>query len=349
MIIEAQAHLSLKEFLKQNSNISTWQHHLTMTRLVARALRLGRSSLIQTGVPLGDVNIPYRLSYLTPALLWDEPVILVGDDSIQNHLFYEKITDLQQSLKTKKIVTIIDNYSHNWQGLLLTSLEFWLNEKLNQTGFFPPGITTIIDGADQLEDLTREQLTVSLTPQNWDELMFSFPQEKQMILDTKVKLTKIVFSHPSNPYNCYLLDNIEKQILSTLLDLLPKLKNNESQNIITSENHSQSLNQINKLPNQWQIFQKQWAKENSIKWVSINRVTGQFSLYCGELEVGTKLSKIWTEQPIVLIGTLLDKSPDAHFYRQQLGLPDLTCLQFSIDRQTEPIRLYIPDHIPMPN
>ncbi len=326
MIIEAQTHLYLKEFLKQNANISTWQHHLTMARLVARALRLGRSSLIQTGVPLGDVIIPYRLSYLTPALLWDEPVILVADNSIQNHLFNQEIPHLQKSLNTaKKIDKINKNYENNWQGLLLTSLEFWLHDKLNKTGFFPEGITTIIDGADQLEELTREELTFSINPQNWDELMFSFPEAKKMILNTKVRLTKIVFSHPSNPYDCYLLDQREKQILSKL------------------------LNQMNKLPEIWQKFYKQWQKEESIKWVSINRKSGQFSLYCGELEVNKQLSEIWTDQPIVLIGTLLDKSPDANFYRQQLGLPDLTCLQFSIDRQTEPIRLYIPDHIPMPN
>jgi len=43
-MLEAQAHLRLKQLLKQGGG-SSWPHHLTLTRLVARSLRRGDHSL----------------------------------------------------------------------------------------------------------------------------------------------------------------------------------------------------------------------------------------------------------------------------------------------------------------
>lgn len=84
-------------------------------------------------------------------------------------------------------------------------------------------------------------------------------------------------------------------------------------------------------------------------WASIQRTSGLFSLYCGPVEVGSALSKLWPQQPVVLIGGVLDLEAQASVYRQQMGLGDLTCLQFSGDRQNELIQLYVPDGLPMPN
>ncbi|MGB7520035.1 MAG: hypothetical protein WA896_10430 [Spirulinaceae cyanobacterium] len=71
-MLEVQVHSSLRNFLRQRGE-SNWPHYLTMARLVARALRLGRPALIQTGTTTEQ----YALSYLTNALLWHGPVILV--------------------------------------------------------------------------------------------------------------------------------------------------------------------------------------------------------------------------------------------------------------------------------
>ena len=51
-MIEAEVHSSLRAFLKAHNN-TDWPHHLTMARLIARALRLGRPALIQTGSSVG--------------------------------------------------------------------------------------------------------------------------------------------------------------------------------------------------------------------------------------------------------------------------------------------------------
>ena len=80
-LLEAQVHHSLKEFLRQQPQ-SLWTHHLTMARLISRALRLQRSALIQTG----SSPARYYLSYLLPALLSEQPIILVVSDRIKEQL-----------------------------------------------------------------------------------------------------------------------------------------------------------------------------------------------------------------------------------------------------------------------
>ncbi|MFS6819499.1 hypothetical protein AAF134_10245 [Synechococcus lacustris Tous-12m] len=45
-MLEAQAHLRLKQLLKQGGG-SSWPHHLTLTRLVARSLRRGTTAYFQ--------------------------------------------------------------------------------------------------------------------------------------------------------------------------------------------------------------------------------------------------------------------------------------------------------------
>ncbi|MFM7717220.1 MAG: ATP-dependent DNA helicase, partial [Microcystis sp.] len=81
VLLEAAVHSSLRAFLREQGRFY-WSHHLTMGRLVARALRLKRSSLIQTGTTLTR----YCLSYLTPALLGDTPVLIVAPESELNLL-----------------------------------------------------------------------------------------------------------------------------------------------------------------------------------------------------------------------------------------------------------------------
>ena len=67
-MIEVEVHQSLLNFLR-SQNQPHWPHNLTMARLVARALRLGRSALIQTASPPGSRNQQYQLSYLLPVLI----------------------------------------------------------------------------------------------------------------------------------------------------------------------------------------------------------------------------------------------------------------------------------------
>ncbi|HEY9651257.1 MAG TPA: helicase C-terminal domain-containing protein [Coleofasciculaceae cyanobacterium] len=329
-MIEVEVHSSLRAFLREQGQIS-WPHHLTMARLVARALRLGRSALIQTG----SLHPSYRLSYLAPALLWPEPVILVAPLSIQPWLLRVEIPRLQQWMGSDKPVQTGDKFpDERFNGLLITSPSAWLTDRLEGCQLFPPGIPTLIDGADDLEGWARDQLQVCIQPKDWDDLMIGRPQHADLIRDVRVLLTRSIFQHPPNPYECCLIEAEEQELLRQLFEVLQP---------VDSKDHYYYL------PKTWKQFWQGWQRSGQLMWASIARSQGQFSLYCGPVEVATGLSQIWSQQPVVLIGSALDLETSAPVYRQQLGLGDLTCLKFSPDRHSELIQLYLPDGLPMPN
>jgi len=255
--------------------------------------------------------------------------------SVQQWLLRVEIPRLQQWIGTDKAVQSGDKFpDEGFQGLLLTSPDSWLADRLEGKAWFPPGIPTLIDGADDLEGWTRERLQACIGPSDWDELMLGRPQQVDLIRDVRVRLTKAVFQHPSNPYECCLIESDEQQILRQLFEVLQLTK---------------SEDEYHYLPPQWKRFWHCWQRSGQLMWASIARSQGQFSVYCQPVEVATALSEVWSQQPVVLIGEALDLDAEASVYRQQVGLGDLTCVKFSPDRQNELIHLYLPDGLPMPN
>lgn len=325
-MIEVQAHSSLRDFLRQQAE-PAWPHHLTMTRLVARALRLGRSALIQTGVSPSQAG-RYRWSYLTPALLWPGPVVIITPQTAQSSLLEQEIPRLQAHLGSAKSVQVDDRFpGGNFSGLLLTTAKAWLADRLYQKGLFPDLIPTIFDGADDLESCTQTLLSATLDPHQWQALKAAFPRHQDAIDQAYQQLSHSIAQHPVNPYDCYVIDPTEAEILNQLLAKLP----------------------LADLPPAWQPFTQRSQAADPLLWTEVDRTQGQFSLICGPIDVSTALQPLWQRQPLVLIGAALDLSAKAELYRQRLGLGDLTCLQFSPDRQNEEIQLYIPDRLPFPN
>jgi len=334
-MIEVEVHNSLRAFLRECKE-TYWPHHLTMARLVARALRLERSALIQVGAPT-SANVRYRLSYLAPALMWARPVIVVATEAVQQRLLKVEIPQLQGWLTSNKEIFVGDALPDpNFAGLLITSPSSWLSDRLtSKTQFGHDALPTILDGVDDLETWTRQQLTATITPSDWEELLQAFPHRIEAIRDARVQLTREIFQHPPNPYECYLLETAEKQVLSHLFAVLSL--DQEDSAIFSG------------LPASWQRFWLLFITPGQMYWAQIARTQGLFTIYCGPIEVATTLKPIWLEQPVVLIGGALELEAEAPIYRQQLGLGDLTCLKFSLDRQNELIQLYVPDSFPMPN
>ena len=354
-MIEAEVHYSLHNFLRSQAEIA-WPHHLTMARLVARALRLGRSALIQVGAGAG-LQGHYRLSYLAPALLWSEPAILVATESTQQRLLRVDIPPLQQWLQTKKGIVTGDRWPHpDFRGLLLTTPAAWLTAQLSGTGDFPPGVPTIIDQVDDLEDWTRTQLSVSIHPGDWDELMLACPDSAEAIREARVQLTKAVFQHPANPYECYLISQSEQEILDRLYERIGAGVAGRDKEDLGDKGDKEDLgDKADKgdnyeLPLAWSKFWHRWlSRDQQLLWATVTRSQGLFSLYCAPVEVASYLSPIWSGQPVVLIGSALDQETEAPIYRKRLGLLDLTCLKFAGDRHSEMIQLYLPDSFPLPN
>lgn len=336
-MIEIEVHKSLRSFLR-SQNQPHWPHHLTMARLVARALRLRRSALIQTASPPGSHHQQYQLSYLVPILMWPEPTILVAPTPVQQHLLEVEIpkllADNSHSILSlpHKPIQIYPSQEPDFNGLLLMTPEAWLVSHATD-GQFPKGIPTIIDWADDLETWVQDYLTASFLPADWNQLMQVYVAEAEMIREAKVNLTRSLFPHPANPYNCYLIEEHEQQILQNLIQHLAL---SSTDHPLQSDRHSHN-------------FWHQWESDGQLRWAEIHRQRGSFSLYCTPFDLSEVLNQIWSQQPVVIIGGVLDLEVKAPTYRQMIGIGDITCVKFSPDRRNEMIQLYLPNGLPMPN
>ncbi|RAM51164.1 MAG: ATP-dependent DNA helicase [Hapalosiphonaceae cyanobacterium JJU2] len=301
-----------------------------MARLVARALRLGRSALIQVGAACGYQG-RYRTSFVASALMWYGPVILVAPEVVQQRLVKVEIPHLQQWLGVNKSIRTGDIWPDaDFQGLFLISPQAWLKAQLTPKNNFPAGIPTIIDGVDDLEAWVREQLTITWEAQDWDQLILAYPDIAEEIRSVRAKLTHELFQHPANPYECYLISQTEIELLKYLYSSLD----------------------IDTLPDTWKKFWQQFqhsCASLTLVWATINRRQGLFSLHSAPIDIAEILTPMWQRQPVVLIGSSLEPETEAPIFRQHLGLgEELTCLKFS-DSQTEAIQLYIPYQLPLPN
>jgi ATP-dependent DNA helicase DinG len=304
-----------------------------MARLVARALRLGRSALLQVG-GLSAYQGQYRLSYLIALLMWPGPAILVASDSTQRQILTQDLPRLRDSLPLDKPIQVGHRWPHQkFNGLLITTPASWLADRLNIQGNFPEGIPTVIDDVDNLETWIQQSLTVNICHGEWEALALAFPRHQEIIRDIRVKLTHSAFQHPANPYRCHLLTQAEKQLLQELHRVLTQALPPDSPSI----------------PAIWQRFWSYLQSQDNLLWYTIDRLQGQTVLHCAPINVAPLMAPVWDRQPIVLIGASLDLDDKADNFRHSFGLDDLTCLKFSPHRQNDLIHLYIPDHLPLPN
>ncbi len=335
--IEVTTHTVLRDLLRNQPEIAEWNHYLTMARLVARALRLSKSVLIQTGVATHRSQGKYRLSYAIAALLWDRSVAIVMPVERQERFLTIELPQYQHWLGTNKPVcadTLPPVASFN--GLWITDPHSWLKWQLER----PELITdrpTIIDGADDLESWAQELLTVTIAPEDWNRLQVSQSVDRwQPIIDLKLRLLASLWQRPIDPYNCYVLDPKERSVVESV------------QNFID----------LDLFPN-WQAFYQQLAlPTNRLVWAALDRARGTFTLSVAPIDLAPDLAPIWARQPIVAIVSAVDTTSEAIGYRQELGLGDITSVKFSLvgapadrddNRHTDLFQLYIPRWMPMPN
>jgi ATP-dependent DNA helicase DinG len=332
-VIEAQVHQQLRAYLRDQQSRISWPHHLTMARLVARALRLGRSALIQTGI-----HDRYPISYLLPMLMWPGATLLVARKAVLERLIHSEIPQLQQWLQSTKPVFYSDHWPDpSFSGLVLVEPEVWLRDRVEQTRHFPHQILTVIDGVDDLEDWVRHVLTAELGSQDWGQLKLGFPHNIEQILELQIKLTHSLFQHPPNPYRCHLLNPEEIQHLQRLYRLLYPNELNDGGG---AQYH---------IPSAWQRFWQVWQRPAALAWAFPDVDHGSFTLQCAPMAIAPVLAPIWSQQPVVLIGGMLDTNAQATTYQQRIGLSDFTGVKFLPDRQHELLQLYLPDDLPLPN
>ena len=329
-MIEVEVHSSLRDFLRANGD-RNFPHHLTMARLIARALRLGRSTLMQTGSSVSK----YCLSYLMPILLGDWSVIIVAPDTPQQYLF-EEIAKLQTWLGSNKQVRRGDRWLQS-DRILLTSPQDWLGDRLSNGTKFPPNIPTIIERADDLEEWTRNLLTVTISEVDWLELEYFAPIYRDLIRKIKVQLDGSIFARPRNPYGNHVL-------LQSELEPLDKL--------------CQQLSEKKLLTEKFRLFWHKSQQKDTVSWISrppIDYRTDKdtrdwFMLNFAPGEVRSQLQPIWRQQPVVILGGFLDIESTATTYRQRLGFDlEMLSLKFTPNRQNNHIQIYLPNRLPLPN
>ncbi|MEM8602973.1 MAG: helicase C-terminal domain-containing protein [Cyanobacteria bacterium P01_H01_bin.121] len=301
-----------------------------MARLVARALRLNRHTFIQVGSP-GEAS-SYRLSYLISLLLWPEPLILVAPEAVHQRLLQVELPRLRDRIPVIKSIQQGDRWpGADFRGLLLTTPQAWLRSRLTTDGLFPFSIPVFIEHADALEQWLFEQQTQSLNPQAWRDLELACPCQQELIQTVQAKLTHSIFQHPASPYECWLLTDPETEHLR---DLLQQLEQSGAEG---------------QLPQIWQHFAERLQHPNQLLWATLDRQQEHVTLQSAPLELAQLATPIWSTQTLILVQETLDRDPEATRFRQQLGLPELTSVQFAPDRQTAEIQLYLPEKLPLPN
>jgi ATP-dependent DNA helicase DinG len=326
--IEVTTHTILRNLLRHQPTIVDWNHYLTMARLVARALRLSKSSLIQTGIATHRSTGKYRLSYLIPALLWHKSVTIVIPTVFQDRLITTELPQIQQWLGTSKPVDRGTSFPDlEFTGLWIIDPQSWLSLHFDHPELIASN-PTIIDGADDLENWAQELLTLRIQPQDWDSLRLTQPSANwEPIVNIKIQLMANLWQRPPNPYNCYLLDASDRSLFESLTKLCQP-----------------------NLPSSWQQFDRELsASTERLVWAEIDRTRGTFTIAITPTDLVAKLAPIWQRQPAILITSAVDLNAEAIGYRQELGLGEITSVKFPLDRQDDLFKLYIPRWIPMPN
>jgi ATP-dependent DNA helicase DinG len=320
--MEVEVHQALRTLLRSPDPIDTWPHHLTLARLVARAMRISKSALIQTGLSTLRRDEKYRLGYLVPALLGTELTIIVISPHLQSTLIERDLPQLQTRLGTTRPIYAGTQISQPQTGIWILAIDDWLANRLATKG-----VITILDGLDNLEPWVIKIDTLTIVPADWEQLRHrQSPQLQTRITDDRIELTRQLWLHPPNPYNCYLLTPSERDLLI------------------------QNLTLASDLPPAWQElhYRANHPDRYSI-WATIDRHHGTFNLAAAPIDPNPMIASLWQDRPLVAIAGFVDPAADAATYRQQIGSGELTCVKFSPDRRSQVCQLYLPRWIPAPN
>lgn len=328
-MIEVEVHQQLKALLRAQGG-NAWPHHLTVARLTARALRLQRSTLMQVSSTAAYQG-QHRLSYLASLLLWSEPIILVASPEVQHSLCHRELPRLREWLNLAKPVCPVKTWPDpHFSGIALFSPHDWLQHRLPHSAMLPSGVPVVIDSAERLEDWTRAHLTQMLLPQDWDALLWAYPDQAESIRDVRAALTYSLFQHPLNPYGCVMVEMEDRRLLNRLVQQLQK---------DTGESFLGA----------WQQFADMLLQPNTLVWAVLDRLQGCFTLNSAPIEVASALEPLWAGRTQILLNGVIDLDAQSALFQLQIGLTDLTCVQFTTDRHNEALSLYLPDGVPMPN
>lgn len=330
-MLEAKVHSKLREFARFQNNLD-WIHQLTMGRMVARGLRLKSSTIIQTGTN----HDQYYFSYLIPALLSVDSLLLIVSEKIIDKLINYQVPFLKEYLNCdKKIITSFPKSEQKIRQdkkesvLYIINFETWFNYIFSQEN--KQQFTTIIVNGEEFIDTINQYLTITISDSSLASIISQVPLNEQDLLKDKLAtLVKSIHSHPLNPDNSYLLDNEEIILIKEILSDI-----NKKQISSNLANFLESLSE----------------QEKYIHYFIIDREKNSFILKASPLELKSDIKNRWQEQTLIIIANYLEPEKQPVDYGNYLGLnlDKFVCLKFSPNPQSKILNIYFPDSFPFPN
>jgi ATP-dependent DNA helicase DinG len=213
-MLEASAHRHLKALLRGEGQTS-WPHHLTLSRLVARSLRRGDQTLIRLA-PGTDPS--WLISLLVPLALSEEPLALVVSDPLRQRLLQVE----WPRLRTAGLPLPC------WQGPEApASAPVWLLSHRELLSAWRAGRLgsrqLVIPEAERLETDLRQALAIRLEARHWDELIRSQPALEASLLSLHQRLSRRILRHPRHALGVVPLAPEDEAPLRHLLRLLEPL------------------------------------------------------------------------------------------------------------------------------
>lgn len=331
-MLEAKVHRKLREFVRCQGNLD-WIHQLTMGRMVARSIRLKSATIIQTGVN----HDQFYFSYLIPSLLAADSLLIVVPDKIIDKLINQQIPFLKKYLNChKKISTGLANIEEKHQqneeesSLYIINFQTWFNYIFSSDSEKYTLTTIIVNGENFIEAINL-YFTRTISYYNLQNIIEDLKLEKKELLKKKINdLAQLIYYHPSNPNESYLLEKEEIILLKEIL-----LAINQEIFIDKVSNFLDSLSQ----------------EEKYIHYFIIDRKKDSFVLKATPLELKSEIKNQWQNNNLIILANYLAPEKEPIDYGNYLGLnlDNFLCLKFSPNPHSKILNLYFPERFPFPN
>ncbi len=184
-MLEARAHMHLKNLLRLSS--CSWPHSLTLSRLVARTLRRGDSSLIELDSASQD---SWWLSLLVPLWLQPSNAVLILSEKQCLRLFNVELPRLdKEGLKLSC-----------WQGSQPAPNGYvWVMDHVELVNAFYRGLLKskhlIVPDADVLNERLCNAMALEITSKDWEHLRQLNPSADFNLLQLYERLTRRLFAY----------------------------------------------------------------------------------------------------------------------------------------------------------
>ncbi|EAU72846.1 hypothetical protein [Synechococcus sp. RS9916] len=313
-MLEALAHQHLKHLLQRDQ--STWPHHLTLSRLIARGLRRRDQALFQL-VPGSQEQ--WWLGVLVPLCLQSRRAVLVLEEPLQKRLLQLELPRLRDA-GFKLACWTAETPPEGDQLWVLSTARL---VQAHQRGLLNADHQLVIPEAEHFSQRLREALSITIGPGDWEQLRQAHPCADAALLDLHERLSRRLFSQAPRCDAQVRLDGSELQALNDLVRMLGPL------------------------PDPWPKLLDTHG-DRWVSWAALDHRLLQWQWHLDVLEPLQELQTLLQGQPNLLISA----NGQADQLQQELeatGVELDVCVHLREPSLLEPLPLFAPRRQPLPN